>query len=170
MIIIFFPPTPSHDQTTRLKGRTDQSQTKIDPTRSDQEDAEVLTAKIMACAYRGDLKELKYYAMRFGRLVDVEDYDKRGPLHGAASAGHLLCVKYLIQMVCLFVCCFSIPLVPSCIAVVMICRLDDLYYYFVIHFCLVCVCVLCRAAAAIQETVGGTQPWKMHGGKAIHGS
>lgn len=82
-----------------MDGRVAFRQTKIDPTRCDQEDRQSFVFRTLHAASQGDLKELKHLAFRQADL-DCQDYDGRRPLHLAASQGHLACVKYLIEQVC----------------------------------------------------------------------
>eukprot|EP00127_Corallochytrium_limacisporum_P006196 Clim_evm13s221 gene=Clim_evmTU13s221 len=55
-----------------------------------------LTAQMCRAAYEGDLETLRFYIETAGIGVNFDDYDRRTPLHLAASEGHENVIKYLI--------------------------------------------------------------------------
>src|SRR5690606_4463750 len=61
-------------------------------------DAKPLRMAVLLCnrAATGNLEDLKRYIEYGGVDVNIADYDKRTPLHLAASEGHLNIVKYLV--------------------------------------------------------------------------
>ncbi|EER12685.1 conserved hypothetical protein, partial [Perkinsus marinus ATCC 50983] len=56
-----------------------------------------VVSSFLEAAYQGDMNRMKeLMASNSGLSVNVQDYDKRTPLHLAAAGGHMDAVQYLL--------------------------------------------------------------------------